>query len=414
MLRLHGDTLAALEAARQSEKRYALAVAGSNDGIWDWDVAADALYCSARWKLMIGLSTDDSVSTLDEWLNLADEEDRPGLQQAIQAHLTGERSHFEIEYRLRHVDGSFRWVHCRGIAVRDESGHAVRLAGSQTDITEQRRIRDSLAQAAQHDALTDLPNRTLFRELVQRAIAQTTRLGAPGYAVLFIDLDGFKVINDTHGHVAGDRFLKAIARRLHAQLRPGDVLARLGGDEFGVLAQNVETTEDVCGIAERLQQALAEPLPGQQAEGARRREHRDRRRHGRIAIGRCAASRRGHRDVSREGARAAAATSCSTRDARRRAEAPDLRDGASPRNRAQQSHGLLSADRPAAVVAHLRAGGARPMGARRRPHDAAVGLHRRRGRDRPDRPAHVSGARTGVPSGGGVAADVRPAAAICR
>ena len=113
---------------------------------------------------------------------------------------------------------------------------------------------------AQHDALTDLPNRTLFRELVQRAIAQTSRTPSAGYAVLFIDLDGFKSINDTHGHVAGDRFLKAISRRLQAQLRPGDVLARLGGDEFGVLAQNIETTDDVCSIAERLQEALAEPF----------------------------------------------------------------------------------------------------------------------------------------------------------
>jgi diguanylate cyclase (GGDEF)-like protein/PAS domain S-box-containing protein len=270
VLRLHGDTLAALEAARQSEQRYALAAAGSTDGLWDWDVAADALYCSERWQLMIGLSPDDRVTTLAQWLNLADEEDRGALQEAIEGHVRGDRSHFEIEYRMRHVDGSVRWVHCRGIAVRDESGRGVRLAGSQTDISEQRRIRESLAQAAQHDALTDLPNRTLFRELVQRAIAQTMRAPAPGYAVLFIDLDGFKLVNDTHGHVVGDRFLKAIARRLQSQLRPGDVLARLGGDEFAVLAQNVDTTDDVCGIAERLQEALAEPFQvnGQELHGA--------------------------------------------------------------------------------------------------------------------------------------------------
>jgi diguanylate cyclase (GGDEF)-like protein/PAS domain S-box-containing protein len=270
VLRLHGDTLAALEAARLSEQRYALAAAGSNDGLWDWDVRANALYCSERWKLMMGLSPTDSVCTLEEWVNLADDEDRARLQEAIEAHLTGERSHFEIEYRMRHVDGNVRWVHCRGIAVRDESGRAIRLAGSQTDISEPRRIRDSLAQAAQHDPLTDLPNRTLFRELVQRAIGQTTRVGSPGYGVLFIDLDGFKAINDTHGHVAGDRFLKAIAKRLQSHLRPGDVLARLGGDEFGVLAHNVETADDVCAIAERLQEALAEPflVNGQRTRGA--------------------------------------------------------------------------------------------------------------------------------------------------
>jgi diguanylate cyclase (GGDEF)-like protein/PAS domain S-box-containing protein len=268
--RLHGDTLRALETARQSEQRYALAIAGSNDGLWDWDVRADVLYCSERWKAMIGLSTSHDVGTLNQWLELADEQDRNALEQAIRSHIAGARSHFELEYRLRHAAGGVRWVHCRGIAVRDETGRAIRLAGSQTDISEQRRVRDSLAQAAQHDALTDLPNRTLFRELVQHAIAQATRLGEPGYAVLFIDLDGFKLINDTHGHVTGDRFLKAIARRLHAQLRPGDVLARLGGDEFGVLAQTVHTSADARGIAERLQQALAEPLlvNGQELHGA--------------------------------------------------------------------------------------------------------------------------------------------------
>jgi diguanylate cyclase (GGDEF)-like protein/PAS domain S-box-containing protein len=260
VLKLHGEALGALEVARQSEQRYALAAAGSNDGLWDWDVQAGVLFCSERWKLMIGLSTEDRVATLDEWLALADSEDRPGLEQALQAHLAGERSHFEHEYRMRHVDGSIRWVLCRGIAVRDEAGQAIRMAGSQADITEQRRIRDSLAQAARHDALTDLPNRTLFRELVQRAITQSSRPDATGYAVLFIDLDGFKRINDTHGHVVGDRFLKAIAQRLKAHLRPGDAMARLGGDEFAVLAQRISSADDVCAIAERLREALSEPF----------------------------------------------------------------------------------------------------------------------------------------------------------
>jgi diguanylate cyclase (GGDEF)-like protein/PAS domain S-box-containing protein len=271
VLRLHTNTVAALEAARRSEQRYALAAAGSNDGLWDWDVATDTLYCSDRWKLMIGLSPDNTgVSSVDAWLNLVEEDDKQGLWQALRAHLTGQRTHFEHEYRMRHADGSIRWVLCRGIAVRDEAGQALRLAGSQTDITEQRHTRDSLAQAARHDPLTDLPNRTLFRELLQRAIAQNTRAPFKSYAVLFIDLDGFKLVNDTHGHVVGDRFLKAIGERLQSQLRPGDALARLGGDEFAVLTENFADTGDVRTIAERLQQALAEPLPvsGLQLRGA--------------------------------------------------------------------------------------------------------------------------------------------------
>jgi diguanylate cyclase (GGDEF)-like protein/PAS domain S-box-containing protein len=260
VLRLHGDTVSALEAARRSEQRYALAAAGSNDGLWDWDIASNTLYCSDRWKLIIGLSTDADVTTYEQWVEYALEEDRQGLLEAIRLHLTGERSHFEYEYRVRHVSGEDRWVLCRGIAVRDDAGEPVRMAGSLTDITEQRRIRDTLAQAARHDPLTDLPNRTLFAELLQRSMAQGARSPAHQYAVLFIDLDGFKLVNDSLGHVVGDRFLVAIAQRLQAHLRPGDSLARLGGDEFAVLAENFTSPDDVCAIAERLQRSLAEPF----------------------------------------------------------------------------------------------------------------------------------------------------------
>src|SRR5262245_56903584 len=142
VLRLHGDTVAALEAARRSEQRYALAAAGSNDGLWDWDIPANTLYCSDRWKLMIGLAADANVSTHEQWLDYAHEEDRPALVEGLRAHLDGELAHFEHEYRVKHVRGESRWVLCRGIAVRDDAGRPVRMAGSLTDITEQRLIRD--------------------------------------------------------------------------------------------------------------------------------------------------------------------------------------------------------------------------------------------------------------------------------
>jgi len=260
VLRLHAGTVTALEAARRSEERYALAAAGSNDGLWDWDVPTGTLYCSERWAQTAGLSPGNSVSTIDEWLALAEDEDRPALQQALAAHLTAQSARFEHEYRLRHTDGTARWMLCQGIAVRDSSGRAIRMAGSQTDITEQRRIRDRLAQAAQHDPLTGLPNRTLFRELLQRAISQGVRKPTPGYAVIFLDLDDFKLVNDTHGHVVGDRFLKEIADRLQTQIRPGDTLARLGGDEFAVLAGDFTSADDICAVAERILRVLSEPI----------------------------------------------------------------------------------------------------------------------------------------------------------
>jgi diguanylate cyclase (GGDEF)-like protein/PAS domain S-box-containing protein len=260
VLRLHGEAIAALETARKSEQRYALAAAGSNDGLWDWDIAGDALYCSDRWKLMIGIDANTAVTCLDQWLEHVHDEDRQGLRNALAQHFASRTLHFEHEYRIRHASGELRWVRCRGIAVRDESNRPVRMAGSQTDVTESRLAQDTLTRAARHDALTGLPNRTMFSELLQGAIRKAARTPASGYAVLFIDLDGFKLVNDSLGHLAGDQFLITLSQRLESQLRAGDVLARLGGDEFAMLVADVTVTQDVCTIADRLQTAVAAPF----------------------------------------------------------------------------------------------------------------------------------------------------------
>jgi diguanylate cyclase (GGDEF)-like protein/PAS domain S-box-containing protein len=258
--RLHENAVTALDAARRSEQRYALAAAGSNDGLWDWDITADKLYCSERWKIMIGLPADTHVSTLDHWLQYVHAEDRAGLRRALDAHLAGKTPHFEHEYRMYHTSGDIRAVRCRGTAVRDADGRPTRMAGSQTDITESRRVQETLARAARHDPLTGLPNRTLFSELLQRAITHTPPALKSSYAVLFIDLDGFKLVNDSLGHLIGDQFLFAIAHRLQAQLRPGDVLARLGGDEFAVLVRNFNVPQDVVAVTERLLHAIGTPF----------------------------------------------------------------------------------------------------------------------------------------------------------
>jgi diguanylate cyclase (GGDEF)-like protein/PAS domain S-box-containing protein len=260
VMRLHNDAITALESARRSEQRYALAAAGSNDGLWDWDIPEGALFCSERWKLMLGLSPQTPVVTIGQWVALVHDEDRGSLEAALDAHLRGETAHFEHEYRAHHSDGHVRWMLCRGIAVRDDAGQPVRMAGSQTDVTERRRVQDTLATAARHDHLTGLPNRRLFAELLQRSIAQNARAATPKYAVLFIDLDGFKLVNDSLGHLVGDQFLVAIASRLEANLRPGDALARLGGDEFAVLIEDFATPDEVCLVAERLQRSLVEPI----------------------------------------------------------------------------------------------------------------------------------------------------------
>src|ERR1051325_6157352 len=116
------------------------------------------------------------------------------------------------------------------------------------------------ARAARHDDLTALPNRRLFGELLQRSMARAARAAVPHYAVLFIDLDGFKLVNDSLGHLVGDQFLIAISSRLQTQLPPSDVLSRLGGDEFAVLVEDFTSPDEVCAITERLQRSLRDPI----------------------------------------------------------------------------------------------------------------------------------------------------------
>ena len=151
------------------------------------------------------------------------------LRAALQAHLAGQTEHFEHEHSMRHEDGSYRRVLCRGVAVRQPNGEATRIAGSQTDITERAAIQEQLQRAAVHDALTGLPNRLLFMELLGQVLDRSRRQPDHMFAVLFLDIDRFKVVNDSLGHLIGDELLVGVSRRLEACMRQGDAIARLGG-----------------------------------------------------------------------------------------------------------------------------------------------------------------------------------------
>ena len=260
MMRLHGQTVEALKTAKESEQRYALAAAGSNDGLWDWDLVSGVFYASDRWKLMLGLPAETPLGQAHDWFALVHPEDITELRSILDRHLAGETPHFEHEYRMAHSDGSVRWILCRGVAVRNESGNPIRMAGSHTDITERRQIQDDLAHAALHDDLTGLANRTLFTALLERSLARARRSQTYVCAVLFIDIDHFKLVNDSLGHLVGDRFLLSMGKRFVEHLRPGDVLARLGGDEFAVLLDDIPDSTTATTIADRLHASLLEPI----------------------------------------------------------------------------------------------------------------------------------------------------------
>ena len=251
----------ALARLAESEQRHALAMQGANDGLWDWDVRRDRLYFSPRWKQMLGYGDPELGDAPGEWLGRVHPDERAALTQALDAHLTGAGHHFEHEHRIQHRDGSYRWMLARGMAVRDASGRAIRVVGSQTDVTARKQAEQRLQHDALHDALTGLPNRVLFLDRLDQAIRRAQR-STPGAAaaVLFLDLDRFKLVNDSLGHQVGDELLKAVARRLESAVRPPDTVARLGGDEFTVLLDGVTDVHEAALVAERVHHTLRAPF----------------------------------------------------------------------------------------------------------------------------------------------------------
>src|SRR5258708_1738160 len=240
----------AQEALKESEERYALAARGSNDGLWDWNLTANVVHFSARWKAMLGCQEGEIGDRPEEWFDRIHDADRERVKEEIATHQKGLTPHFESEHRVLHKDGSFRWMLSRGVAVHDTSGNTLRMSGSQTDITE----------GKVSDPLTALPNRLLFIDRVGRLIKHTKRRKDQLFAVLFMDLDGFKMVNDSMGHLIGDQLLLGVAKRLEKCLRSTDTVARLGGDEFTVLLDDVQDPSDAKRAADRMMKALASPF----------------------------------------------------------------------------------------------------------------------------------------------------------
>ena len=241
---------------RESEERYALGVRATNDGIWDWNLKTNEIYFSVRWKEMLGHREDEIGADVNEWFKRIHPDDRKQVQANLATHLQDSTPRFECEYRIQHANGSYLWVLSRGLAMRDPNGRAYRLAGSQSDITARKLAEERLAHDAVHDALTGLPNRILFLDRLQNRLDRTKRNPDDIFAVMFIDLDRFKVVNDSLGHAFGDQLLTTTGWRLQQCLRPQDTVARLSGDEFAVLLDVVNNSGDIGGVAERIRAQL--------------------------------------------------------------------------------------------------------------------------------------------------------------
>ena len=248
------------KALRESEERYALASLAANDGLWDWDLVTNEAHFSTRWKRLLGFGDEEIGNGIEEWFSRIHPMDVAQVKVEINSHIEGLSSHFENEHRILHKDGNYGWALSRGITVRDQKGKAYRMAGSQADVSARKRAEEQLHHDAFYDALTGLPNRALFMDRLGNALKRTRRIPDFTCTVLFLDLDRFKVINDSLGHAVGDAVLIETARRLGKCTRPGDTVARLGGDEFIMLFEDIRNEEDAKMVAARIQNDISMPF----------------------------------------------------------------------------------------------------------------------------------------------------------
>ena len=248
------------EYLSQNEERYSLAMRASNDGLWDWNLKTNKIYYSDRWKEMLGFNDDEISDTPDEWLSRIHQEDHDRVRASIDAYLEGTTSNFEIEYRIRHFSDNYLWMMAKGLAIRTSSGRATRFAGSQTDVSERKSNEEQMIYDALHDTLTSIPNRTLLLDRIRQSLVRRKRYPKTSFAIIFIDLDRFRLVNESLGHIHGDELLQLISARLKETIPIGDTVARLGGDEFSILLQDIDSVRDVEVIAKDIQNSFSKPF----------------------------------------------------------------------------------------------------------------------------------------------------------
>ncbi len=248
------------EALRESEALWSFALEGGGDCVWDWNLLTNEVLLSKGGKGMFGFAEDEIGNTMPEWNARVHPEDIARLLVHIGDFFREKQDRFAAEYRVRCKDGNWKWILTRGmVAHRSDDGTVVRMIGTHTDLTERKQAEETIQRQANYDALTQLPNRRLFRDRLEQTIRSSKRDHSP-FVLMLIDLDHFKEVNDTMGHDAGDFLLVDAAQRIQHCMRDSDTVARMGGDEFVVILPDIDDTASIERIAQAIIEKLAAPF----------------------------------------------------------------------------------------------------------------------------------------------------------
>lgn len=246
------------EALRRSQERFELVARATSDAVWDWNLSTNEIWWNEGFQKLFGYKTEVIGSGLDSRIMRIHPDDSERVVHDIYRHIESRQSNWIDEYRFMRDDGSYAFVIDRGYVVYDGET-PVRMLGSMMDVTDRKSLEDQLTHQALHDPLTKIANRALFKNRVDHALTKIARSNS-SLAVLFLDLDNFKSINDSLGHAAGDKLLVSVAERLQTCLRNADTAARLGGDEFAVLVESMYRSDEAIMIAERILAVFRQPF----------------------------------------------------------------------------------------------------------------------------------------------------------
>ena len=268
-------------ALKESEERWKFAIEGAGDGVWDWNIQTGDAVFSRRWKQMIGYADNEIANDATEWSSRVHPDDLPKVMAALQDHMDGKTLAAKVEFRMACKNGEWLWILGRGMVVsRDAEGKPLRLVGTNTDVTERKAAAEKIEHLAFYDPLTELPNRRLSGDRLEQALTSSARHNRYG-ALMLLDMDDFKRLNDTMGHDVGDQFLIEVAHRLQSAVREGDTVARHGGDEFVVILEDL--SDDALApmqaeqVAVKILKAVSEPytlsMRGNEGESTQRSYH---------------------------------------------------------------------------------------------------------------------------------------------